>query len=61
MHNQRLRTGWMDHSNRIIYEVVTEKIKYEPDFIFEIRHKLKVSAKKYFVQMDFKRLENEKE
>lgn len=48
MQNQRLTTGWIDHSQRIMYEVVTERLKYEPNFIFEIRHKLKVNAKKIF-------------
>lgn len=29
-----------------MYEVRTEKLTYEPDFIFETRHKLKVKIKK---------------
>jgi hypothetical protein len=43
-------TGWIDHRERIIYEVVTERLKWEPNFIFKSRHKLKVKAKKYWLK-----------
>lgn len=47
-------TFFTDKRTNIRYEIITCQLKYEPYYIFEKRHNLKVKIKKYWIRKTIK-------
>jgi hypothetical protein len=47
-------TFFTDKRTNIRYEIITCQLKYEPYYIFEKRHNLKVKIKKYWLSKTIK-------